>query len=134
MKASRGQISGYIAEQTLNKGMSKKFSREVAAYLLKEGRVGELASIIRDIRVDWLKAGIVTVTAYSKEPLKATTRERIKERAQRRFPKAKQVIVTEKRDPDIIGGVRLSLPNRQLDLGVRSKLNQFKQLITNGKE
>jgi F0F1-type ATP synthase delta subunit len=34
----------------------------------------------------------------------------------------------------VIGGVRLSLANQQLDLSVESKLNKFKQLTAAGKE
>jgi hypothetical protein len=49
MKTSRVRIAGTIADQTLANGTSKQYAREVAAYLLSEGRVGELDSLLRDV-------------------------------------------------------------------------------------
>jgi F0F1-type ATP synthase delta subunit len=40
--------------------------------------------------------------------------------------------VTEVLDPEVLGGVRLSLANQQLDLSVEAKLNKFKQLTLTG--
>ena len=50
------------------------------------------------------------------------------------YPDAKKIIVTEVHDPEIIGGVKLSLANQQLDMSVEAKLNKFKQLTTAGKD
>lgn len=113
--------------------MSADLAKQVAAYLLAEGRVQELDSILRDVQADWAEAGQVEVLASSAFPLSMGIRADVTKQIKSLYPDAKQVIVTEVLDPEIIGGVRLSLANQQLDLSVEAKLNKFKQL-TAGKD
>lgn len=134
MKQARSKIAGTIANRTLKQGSSKKLSREIAAYLMSEGRVSELDSVMRDVQSDWAAAGIVEVTAASAHPLTAAVKATITRQVKSIYPNAKQIIITESHDPEVIGGVRLSLPNQQLDLSVEAKLNKFKQLTTAGKD
>lgn len=133
MKAPRTRISSVIADRTLAKGSIKELAREVAAYLLAENRIGELDSILRDVQADWATAGHVEVLARSAHTLDAGVRANITKQVKTIYPNAKQIIVTEVPDPQVIGGVRLGLANQQLDLSVEAKLNKFKQL-TAGKE
>lgn len=130
MKVARTRIAHVVADQTLKRGGSGRLSRELAAYLLTERRTGELDSLLRDIQHDWAEAGHVEVVAASAFPLTATVRADIIKRVKAIYPNAEQVIINETHDLEVIGGVRLSLPDQQLDLSVRSKLNKFKQLAT----
>ncbi len=134
MKQSRTKLAQTIADKTLKSGSSRRLSREVAAYMLSEGQIGELESLLRDVQADWATAGHVEVVATSAHPLTAAIRSDITKQVKRLYPNAKQVIVTEVNDPSVVGGVRLSLPHRQLDLSVEAKLNRFKQLTTAGKD
>jgi F-type H+-transporting ATPase subunit delta len=134
MKAPRNRISKAIADRTLKGGSGKKLAKEVAAYLLAERRTNELNSVLRDVQADWAQAGYVEVIATSASPLTAATKADIDKQVKQLFPSAKQIIVTEERDPEVIGGVRLSLANQQLDLSIEAKLNKFKQLTLSGKE
>jgi F-type H+-transporting ATPase subunit delta len=134
VKTPRTRLSRLIAERTLNKGVSKDLSTEVAAYLLSEGRVSELDSVLRDVQADWAEAGYVEVIAASAHPLTSTVKADIMKQVKQLYPNAKQVVVTEQPDPEIIGGVRLVLANQQLDLSVEAKLNKFKQLTAAGKD
>lgn len=133
-KAPRTRLAKLVADQTLKKGPSKRFNREVAAYLLSEGRVNELDSLLRDVQADWAESGHVEVVARSAHPLTATIRADIRREVKKAHPKAQKVVINEVVDPDVVGGVRLNLPNRQLDLSIRNKLNLFKQSVTVGKE
>lgn len=128
MKVRRTRISKVVAAQALRSGSSKRFARAVAAYLLSEGRTAELDSIVRDVQADWAEAGLVEVIASSAHPLTASIKADIKKQTRQMYPKARRITVSEAYDPDVIGGVRLSLPGRQLDMSVQAKLNQFKQL------
>lgn len=134
MKQSRVKIARVIADRALKKGVNKHLSKEVAAYLLNERRGDELDSIMRDVQADWAETGHVEVLARSASPLSATVRNDISRLVKRLAPEARRVLVTEIRDPEVIGGLRLDLANRQLDLSVQSKLNKFKQLAVAGKE
>lgn len=134
MKTPRTDISKTISDRTLKGGSLDELSREVAAYLLKERRVNELDSLMRDVQADRAEAGIVEVIASSAHVLDAGTKTDIAKQIKAIYPNAKQIIVTEAHDSDIIGGVRLSLANQQLDLSVEAKLNKFKQLTATGKD
>jgi len=135
MKTPRTVIAKIIADRSMEAKVStKKLSEGVAAYLLQERRSDELASLLRDVQADWAKAGYVEVLASSAFPLTSAVRSDIQKLIKQLYPNARQIIVSEVRDPEVIGGVRLNLANEQLDLSVEAKLNKFKQLTTAGKE
>jgi F-type H+-transporting ATPase subunit delta len=133
-KVPRTRIAGVIAGRTLKSGGNKGFAKEVAAYLLAERRVNGLDSIMRDVMDDWSKAGYLEVLAYSAHPLTVELKRDITARIQAVSPQAKKIVITEQLDPSVVGGVRLRLANRQLDLSVEHKLNRFKQLTGAGKD
>jgi F0F1-type ATP synthase delta subunit len=134
MKVARTRIAHVVADRTLKQGASRQLSRELAAYLLTERRTGELDSLLRDIQADWAEAGHVEVVARSAFPLTVAVRTDITKRVKAIYPQAKQVVINEVHDPEAIGGVRLNLPDRQLDLSLRTKLNKFRQLATQRKD
>lgn len=134
MKTPRTRIADIVAAKTLKDGVTKRLSQEIAAYLLGEGRVNELDSVLRDVQADWAEAGYVEVVASSSHGLTAGNKADVTKRAKQLYPEAKWIIVTEAYDPDVIGGVRLNLANQQLDLSVEAKLNKFKQLTSAGKD
>lgn len=133
-KVARTRIASVIADRTLKSGSDKGFAKEVAAYLLAEQRVSGLDSIMRDVMDDWSKAGYLEVLAYSAHPLTEELKSEITARIKAVSPEAKQIVITEQHDGSVIGGVRLKLANRQLDLSIENKLNRFKQLTGAGKE
>lgn len=131
MKTPRHQIAAYLAERSLASGASAdKLSREVAAYLLETNRTGELSSLMRDVQELRAERGIVEVLASSAHELSAGAKSDIEANVKRLYPDAKRIIISEVRDTNVVGGVRLELANQQLDLSVRGKLNRFKQLTT----
>mgnify|MGYP003425605514 FL=1 len=134
MKQPRTKIAKTIADKTIKTGSTKEYSQQIAAYLLSERRVSDLSSIMRDVQQDWADVGYVEVLASSAHPLSSQTKADIAEQIKIVEPTAKKIIVTEVHDPEIIGGVQLSLANQQLDMSVEAKLNKFKQLTTSGKD
>lgn len=134
MKTPRTRIAHTIADRTLAGSKPQQVGREAAAYLLSEGRVNELESVLRDVQADWAVAGYVEVLARSAHALLDAVRADITREVKKIYPTAKQIIVTEILDPSVLGGVRLSLANQQLDLSVEAKLNTFKQLTAAGKD
>jgi F0F1-type ATP synthase delta subunit len=134
MKTPRHKIASYISTTTLSKGITKSFSREIAAYLLEEKRTSELDSLLRDVQLDWAKAGTVEVTATSAFPLSPAVEQDIRKQVEKLYPTAKKVIISPVHDPNVIGGIRLNLPGKQLDLSIETKLNKFKQFSVGGKE
>ena len=128
MKQPRHIISKIIADDSLKNGVSKHMSREIAAYLMVEGRTSEIDSILRDVQQDWADDGIVEVIAVSAFDISEHIKKDIVSEIKKVYPNAKKVIVTEQYDPSVVAGVRLELANQQLDLTVLNKLNKFKEL------
>ncbi|MEO6761469.1 MAG: F0F1 ATP synthase subunit delta [Candidatus Saccharimonadales bacterium] len=133
-KTSRTRIASVIADHTLRHGGSEQYAKEIAAYLISERRVDGLDSIMRDVMDDWSKVGHLEVLAFSAHPLTPALKDQITEQIRAVSSAAKDIIITEVYDAKVIGGVRLRLANRQLDLSVENKLNEFKQLTGAGKE
>jgi F-type H+-transporting ATPase subunit delta len=134
MKTPRTQLATMIANKTLAGSFEGAEITSLAAYLLDEGRVSELGSLLRDVQKAWADRGVVEVVAYSAHALPANATSEIEALARRVYPNAKQIIVTPKLDPSLIGGVRLELADYQLDRTTKAKLQQFKTLAMSGKE
>lgn len=134
MKTPRTRIANLIADNTVKSGASKKFVDEIAAYLISEHRVSELDSLLRDVQMAWAERGVVEVIASSAHPLTATVKADIVTKIKQFYPAATKIIVTEAHDPEVLGGVRLTTADKQLDLSIETQLNKFKQLTTAGKD
>jgi F0F1-type ATP synthase delta subunit len=134
MKIPRSKIAHQIATRTLENGADAAYAKEIAAYLLSEGRVGEVDSLLRDVQAEWAEHGYVEVLARTAHGLSDVEVAEIRQQVGALYPAAKQIVVTEVADPAVIGGVRLSLAGLQLDMSVQAKLNKFKQLTAAGKE
>jgi F0F1-type ATP synthase delta subunit len=128
-KVPRHTLASVIAGK-LTASSEKKLARETAAYLLSERRSGELDSLLRDVEQYRADNGVVEVVAVSAFPLDAKARTEVEAKIRSVYPKAKQIMITERLDANQLAGVRLELANQQLDLTIRTKLNQFKQLTT----
>ena len=130
MKTPRHQVAAALAKRSLGSVNEPKFAKEIAAYLLTERRTSELNSLLRDVMQYRADKGIVEVTAHSAHPLTAGVRADIDKQIRTLYTTAKTVIIIERHDPSVVGGIRLELANQQLDLTVRAKLNRFKQLTS----
>jgi F0F1-type ATP synthase delta subunit len=132
-KVPRHHIAEVLAKRSLGRVSEKTLSQHIAAYLVTEGRTNDLEPLLRDIMQYRAEHGIVEVMAVSAYPLSDAVRTDIERQVKRVFPDATEIIISEEIRPDMVGGVRLELPNQQFDLSVRAQLNRFKQLTTAGK-
>ena len=134
MKTPRKQIASVIAKQSFGKGLTKSEVQSLAAYLLEEGRTGELGSLMREVQSAWADKGYVEVIAASAHELSPQVKRDIEAEARRMYPDAKRIVVTHQLDSEIIGGVQLSIIDYRLDLSVAGELKKFKMLAVHGKD
>ncbi len=134
MKQPRHLLVEVIGKRTLEVLDSKKLVAEIAAYLLAENRVDELESILRDVIEYRANHSIVEANVISAHKLVDRIRSDVVDLLKQEYPKAEAIVVSEKIDPQVVGGIRVVLPNQQLDMTVRSKLSNFKRLAMSGKE
>lgn len=131
MKLGRSKLARIITDRSLDSSVSsKQLSQEIAAYLLTEGRIGELDSLMRDVMDQRAQAGIVEVEARSSHELSPAERKSIEDIVRTQYPEAKTIQVVQTLDPHVLGGLTLSFAHEQLDMSVRAKINRFKQLTT----
>ena len=130
-RPSRNQIAK-AAVELMNSGISSsKLSRQLAAYLLSEGRTSELSPLMRDIIKLRSQQGIIEATAVSARELSQQVQRDLMKLAASSHNSYKQVILNQERDPALLGGVRLSSIDSELDLSLASQLNGLTKSINN---
>lgn len=118
-----------LADLTVGKS-TQDISRSLAAYLIEERRMGDLSTILRDIERQLLQQdGKLYVQAETAHSLSAQQSAEIQKIFMAQTG-AKQVIIQETINPDVIGGVRLTTADHQLDLTVRRQLQRLKSQTT----
>lgn len=128
MKVARTELAALIGEKTLHVSNTQLLAREVAAYLLQENRSQELESLMRDVLAYRESHGVIEAEVASAHELTPETLRDVKNIIQEHFSEAKQVHVHEHIDTDVIGGLKITMANDQLDMSVRKQLDTFKRL------
>ncbi len=129
MKLARSKLAEVIALKMSNSKDSTRLAREIAAYLITTRRLNDLDSLLRDV-IDYRdKHGLTELTITSVNKLASQIKQDLINLS---VPNNKQqrLIVNEDQDPTLIGGVRVAIAaDRVLDLSIKGKVNQFKQLV-----
>jgi F0F1-type ATP synthase delta subunit len=134
MNKSRHHLAEVIAEKTLKTSDKQLLAKEIAAYLMDENITTSLDSLVRDIMQYRSNKGIVEATAVSVSELSPNVINDLVKMVKDEYPGANQVVINQKIDEDVIGGLRLDFANEHLDMSVKAKLNKFKRLTAQGKE
>lgn len=114
-EACRGQVHPY----TLN----------FLKLLCENGAVSQLADCLDAFRGRYNHDyGIMDVCAVSAAPLRPAQLTRLREALSARF--GKQIELSARVDTSLLGGIRLELPDRQLDGTVQHHLSQIQQLLS----
>lgn len=92
--------------------------------LTRKGRINHLEGIASAYRALWCEeAGILEVRVVSAVALSDTQRKALSDKLSQKY--GKRIIMTEKTDPDILGGVIVSFGDTMLDGSVRTKLKNL---------
>jgi len=120
-KLSRRAIAMYVAEQLTSGADSKGIILQLAAYLVDTRRTKELPLIIRDIQYYLAETGSVSGVITTATVLSAETKKAIETYIKQQTG-AKTVALDSLIDPTVIGGVKVSIPGRELDATVSRSL------------
>ncbi|MDQ3123850.1 MAG: F0F1 ATP synthase subunit delta [bacterium] len=126
---TRKELAEIIGEKTMHITNRQKLANAVAAYLSSEHKTVNIGSLMRDVMQYRLERGIVEAMAVSAHELTPVVLKDIKILLREHFPHTKTVLLDQRVDPEVIGGIRIELPQEVLDLSVKSKLNLFKRLV-----
>ena len=134
MKTARMQVAKIISDKIEGGVAFKHLAQEIAAYLLAERRVHELDSLMRDVIQYRALIGINEIDLISAHELDSNLKTEIQQYLNETDLKSKTVVLNSRINKDLIGGLRIEInASKILDLSVRAKFNNFKQLISQGK-
>ncbi len=123
---SRSKLARYIADQLKAGAKADKLADSVSSYLIEVGKTADLNSLLRDIVEESARQnGRLEVTAVSAFPLTDSEKKEIERLGREHYPSTRKVTIHNELDPELIGGVRVLFPHDQLDLSVRTKLNNL---------
>ena len=120
-KLSRRAVSEHIAERLIAGESQQVLLEQLAAYLIESRRTKELNLMVRDIQYYLAEKGYVSGTVTSAFELSKATEDEIKAFAKSETGAAHIQLDTVV-DPSVLGGVRLSLPGKELDTTISRKL------------
>lgn len=121
-RLSRRKIAAFYAQELL---AGRDIRTQLAAYLVETRRTREYELLARDIEAALAGLGVLVADIASASKLSAESRKAI-ESYLLDVTQAKKIYVRESTDSQLLGGVRASIPGRELDATLRHKLNQLK--------
>jgi ATP synthase F1 delta subunit len=128
-KFSRTKLSEETVKRLKSGSSNKRLSKQIAAYLIESGKTSELNSLLRDlIELRANEDGIIEVDATSAFPIESEQKKQIESFVKSKHKNIKKIIINNRIDKNVIGGVELSFANNNIDLTIIAKLNKLKAL------
>lgn len=126
---SRTKLANYIANQLDDEADQGDLAIQTASYLLDSAKKSDLDSLMRDVMETRMNRGIVELTARTAYPLGDIQKRHIKDVIKKHYPHTQKVIIHEVKDPEVVGGIAITLPNADLDMTIKAKLNQIRKSV-----
>lgn len=124
-KLSRRAIAEHIADRLVAGDAQQKLVEQLAAYLIETRRTNEVNLMVRDIQYQLAQkgqlAGVVTSAFELSDGTKKAIETFVKDETN-----ANRVHLDTVVDPSVLGGIRLSLPGREMDTTVSRKITLLK--------
>ena len=125
-RLSRRRVASYIANGLVSGTPSKAtLIEQLAAYLIETRRTKELGLIVRDIEYQLAEKGHLSATITSAFDLSSETMQAI-EAFVKDKTKADNVSLTALVDPSVLGGIKISLPGREINQTIAHQLTVLK--------
>lgn len=124
-KLSRRVIAQYFGQQLIAGADQPSLSRQLAGYLIESKRTKELDLIVGDIESYLATQGIVMADVTSAFPLSETTEQTIRQMIIGATG-AQNIHLNTTVDASVLGGIKLSIPGKELDSTVVRKLSTLR--------
>ena len=118
---SRRRLASYAAGVLAAGGDRGLLLREIAAYLIETEATRTADLVVAAIEEELQVRGIVVIEAVSAHPLSDELRARI-----RTLVGGREAHFRERINPDVIGGVKIALPDSEFDGTIQRKLIALK--------
>ncbi|MFY9228547.1 MAG: F0F1 ATP synthase subunit delta [Candidatus Microsaccharimonas sp.] len=124
-KLSRRSLALYVADQLATQPDHNTVVKQLAGYLVESRRTKELDIIVKDIDYYLSEKGIMNTVVTSVFDLGQETKKAIEQFVLKQT-NATTIALSNIVDPAVIGGVRISLPGRELDQTIAHQLTVLK--------
>ena len=118
---SRRRLASYAAGVLAAGGDRSLLLRDIAAYLIETEATRTADLVVAAIEEELQARGIVVIEAVSAHPLSDELRARI-----RTLVGGREAHFRERINPDVIGGVKIALPDSEFDGTIQRKLIALK--------
>ena len=125
-KVSRRAIASVVAGKLLDEPAKRDhWLKTLAAFLVENNMADQADMISNDIAHEiFVRSGELLVEVTSARPLNDTVRSELSAYLQQQT-NASKVVLSEKTDVSLIGGLVARTPDQELDTSVRSQLKQL---------
>lgn len=117
-------IAGLLAETKNPKALSKA----IAAYLVSEHQTKDLDAILRDVMTARANDGVIEAQLTTAFPLSSAVKADVERLLKQEYPSAKQLVYQETVRPEVLSGIKIQTPDKQLDETARGKLDQLTRI------
>lgn len=123
--ASRRLVARSVARRLLAGEDQTIVLRQLAAYVVERRLHKQLAQLVGDIEYELASAGTVVANITSARTLTSELRQKLSNFIQYETS-ARRVVLEERIDPSVIGGVLIQTPTLTLDASVSTKLKRLR--------
>ena len=124
MTVSRRRVAAYLADG-LQSDRTRRID-QVAAWMVSGKRRHQTSLLVRDVASVLSRRGYLTATVTTARPADPATVSQLSDFV-RTHASATAVELTSTVDNTLIGGIKLTLPDTELDASVATKLQTFAQ-------
>lgn len=122
---SRRKLAEHATGRLLKDDTPSDVLNELAAYLIDTKRTNESDLVVRAIEDALLSRGVVLATVTSARELSDDARSDIEQLVRSEYSGVSSVLLREIIDSSVLAGVKISLPDAQLDTTAKSKLEKL---------
>ena len=122
MKLTRAQLADFIISND-----SKDAAKQVAGYLVANGRSKEVDLVIREVEARLEKDGRAVARVQSARKLSADEQRNIIKMLKSQNSDINSVEIINEIDPSLVGGVVVRTPSTEVDVSIRGRLNRMKR-------
>ncbi len=125
-KVSINQLASYAADRIGSGSKVEDVANSLASFLLAERRSRESSLLFRAIEKELDKRGSTQVSIVSAYKIDQATKKQLA-----KLLNVENPVFNETIDKSVIGGVKASAKEQEVDLTVEGRLNRFKQQVIN---
>lgn len=122
---SRRKLAEHAAERLLGGDKVDDVLQEMAAFLIENRRLRESELVVRAIEDALLSRGVALASVTSARKLSESAKQDVERFVKREYSGVTSVLIRESIDTSVLAGIKIRLPDAQLDATAKTKLEKL---------